>query len=97
MAKRDVLSLASRKVLGIEFPRARDLGPIIIVWLVSLLVLMFERDLGSSLLFLNFRGAALYRHRAHLVGRHRLAALPWRRNSGLFTIWSRAGPSHRVA
>lgn len=60
VAKRDVLSLASRKVAGIELPRARDLGPIIIMWVVSLLVLMFERDLGSSLLFFGIFVALLY-------------------------------------
>jgi hypothetical protein len=48
---RDVLSLAGRKVLGFTFPRGRDLGPILIAWLVSLAVLIFEKDLGSSLLF----------------------------------------------
>ena len=39
--KREVLSLASRRVLGIEFPRGRDLGPVVAVWLLSLMVLVF--------------------------------------------------------
>lgn len=60
VAKRDVLSLASRKVLGLELPRGRDLGPIVLVWMFSLLVLMFERDLGSSLLFFGIFVALLY-------------------------------------
>ncbi|MEO9198602.1 MAG: FtsW/RodA/SpoVE family cell cycle protein [Antricoccus sp.] len=60
VAKRDVLSLASRKVVGLEFPRMRDLGPIILVWIISMLVLMFERDLGSSLLFFGIFVALLY-------------------------------------
>lgn len=60
VAKRDVLSLASRKVAGLEFPRGRDLGPIVLIWLFSLLVLMFERDLGSSLLFFGIFVALLY-------------------------------------
>lgn len=60
VAKRDVMSLASKKFLGMEFPRARDLGPIIVVWAVSLLVLMFEKDLGSSLLFFGIFVALLY-------------------------------------
>lgn len=60
VAKRDVLSLASRKVLGLEFPRMRDLGPIVVMWIFSLLVLMFEKDLGSSLLFFGIFVALLY-------------------------------------
>jgi cell division protein FtsW (lipid II flippase) len=48
---RDVLSLTGKRVLGFTFPRGRDLGPILIAWLVSLAVLVFEKDLGSSLLF----------------------------------------------
>ena len=60
VAKRDVLSLASRKVLGLELPRMRDLGPIVIVWGFSLIVLMAEKDLGSSLLFFGIFVALLY-------------------------------------
>ena len=48
---RDALALAGRRFLGIDLPRGRDLGPILAVWLVSLAVLVFQRDLGSSLLF----------------------------------------------
>ena len=57
---RDVLSLVGRKVVGIELPRARDLGPILIAWGMSLGVLVFERDLGSSLLFFGMFVAMLY-------------------------------------
>ena len=57
---RDVLSLAGRKVLGFTFPRGRDLGPILIAWLTSLAVLVFEKDLGSSLLFFGLFVAMLY-------------------------------------
>ena len=57
---RDVLSLAGRKVLGFTFPRARDLGPILVAWLASLGVLVFEKDLGSSLLFFGLFVAMLY-------------------------------------
>jgi cell division protein FtsW (lipid II flippase) len=51
VVKRDVLTLAGHRFLGLDLPRARDLGPIGIAWLVSLGVLVFESDLGSSLLF----------------------------------------------
>ncbi len=49
--KRDVLALAGRRVAGIDLPRARDLGPVAVVWLASLLVLVFESDIGTSALF----------------------------------------------
>jgi cell division protein FtsW (lipid II flippase) len=48
---RDALALAGRRVAGVDLPRGRDLGPILAMWLVSLGVLVFQRDLGSSLLF----------------------------------------------
>src|SRR6266540_1787254 len=49
VVKRDVLTLAGHRFLGLDLPRARDLGPILIAWGVSLGVLVFESDLGSSL------------------------------------------------
>jgi cell division protein FtsW (lipid II flippase) len=57
---RDALSLAGRKVLGFTFPRGRDLGPILVAWILSLLVLVFEKDLGSSLLLFGLFVATLY-------------------------------------
>ncbi|MBA3367643.1 MAG: FtsW/RodA/SpoVE family cell cycle protein [Geodermatophilaceae bacterium] len=58
--KRDVLSLASRRFMGLDFPRGRDLGPVILAWAVSLMVLIFERDLGSSLLIFGIFMVMLY-------------------------------------
>ncbi|XVX20343.1 FtsW/RodA/SpoVE family cell cycle protein [Actinomycetota bacterium] len=60
VSTRDVLSLAGRRFLGMTFPRARDLGPILVAWIASLGVLVFERDLGSSLLFFGLFVAMLY-------------------------------------
>ncbi len=58
--KRDVLALAGWRVLGLDLPRARDLGPIVAVWLTSLLVLVYQRDLGTSLLFFGLFVMMLY-------------------------------------
>jgi cell division protein FtsW (lipid II flippase) len=58
--KRDVLALASRRVMGLEIPRARDLGPVLVAWALSILVLVFERDLGSSLLLFGIFVVMLY-------------------------------------
>jgi cell division protein FtsW (lipid II flippase) len=60
VAKRDVLALAGRRVLGIDLPRARDLGPVLIAWGVSLLVLFFESDIGTSALFFGLFVVMLY-------------------------------------
>ncbi|MCA2212791.1 FtsW/RodA/SpoVE family cell cycle protein [Jidongwangia harbinensis] len=58
--KREVLSLASRRFLGVDFPRGRDLGPVVTVWLLSLLVLVFEKDLGTALLYFGLFVVTLY-------------------------------------
>lgn len=60
VAKRDVLSLAGRRLLFIDLPRAKDLGPVLVAWLASLGILVFEHDLGSSLLFFGLFVAMLY-------------------------------------
>ena len=48
--KRDALALAGRRFLGIDLPRARDLGPIVLVWLAGLGILVAQNDLGPSVL-----------------------------------------------
>jgi len=57
---RDALALAGRRVLFVDLPRGRDLGPILVMWLVSLGILVFQRDLGSSLLFFGLFLIMLY-------------------------------------
>jgi len=57
---RDVLSISGRRVLGLTLPRGRDLGPIGAMWLLSLAVLFFQKDLGSALLFFGLFVAMLY-------------------------------------
>ena len=58
--KRDVLALAGRRILGMTLPRGRDLGPVLVAWGASLLILTRESDLGSSLLFFGIFVAMLY-------------------------------------
>ena len=60
VGKRDVLSLAGRKVLGMELPRGRDLGPVLGAWLVCIGVLVFGHDLGTSLMFFGLFIVLLY-------------------------------------
>lgn len=58
--KREVLALAGGRILGIDLPRPRDLGPILVMWLASLAVLVFQKDLGTSLLFFGLFVMMLY-------------------------------------
>jgi cell division protein FtsW (lipid II flippase) len=60
VANRDTLALAGKKFMGLQLPRLRDLGPILIVWAVSLAVLIGEKDLGTSLLFFGLFVGMLY-------------------------------------
>jgi cell division protein FtsW (lipid II flippase) len=60
VSKRDLFMAAGRRVAGIDLPRARDLGPIVVAWAVSVAVLVFEKDLGTSLLFFGVLLVMLY-------------------------------------
>jgi cell division protein FtsW (lipid II flippase) len=60
VVKRDALALAGRRIAGIDLPRGRDLGPILAGWVVSIGILVFQRDLGSSLLFFGLFVVMLY-------------------------------------
>ncbi|NQU37834.1 MAG: FtsW/RodA/SpoVE family cell cycle protein [Actinobacteria bacterium] len=57
---RDSLALVRRKVAGIGLPRGRDLGPILVVWLACVAVLIFQRDLGTALMFFGLFVSLLY-------------------------------------
>jgi cell division protein FtsW (lipid II flippase) len=51
VTSRDSLSMVGKKFLWMRFPRARDLGPILVTWAAAMAVLIFQRDLGTSLLY----------------------------------------------
>ena len=57
---RHQLATVRTKVLGVPLPRMRDLGPILLVWAASLLVLVGQRDLGTSLLLFAIFVVMLY-------------------------------------
>ncbi len=58
--KKEVLSAGGRAFLGTTWPRARHFGPLIVTWLLSLSILILERDLGSSLIFFSLFLTMLY-------------------------------------
>ncbi|MFI9768821.1 FtsW/RodA/SpoVE family cell cycle protein [Streptomyces sp. NPDC052415] len=59
-ANRGALAYAGRRVWRVQLPTGRVLGPIVAVWLVSVGVLVLERDLGTSLLFFGLFVVLLY-------------------------------------
>lgn len=58
--KKELLSSSAKKIGPLFIPRLKHLGPLILFWLISLLILIFERDLGSSLLFFGLFLTMLY-------------------------------------
>lgn len=58
--KRELLAIANKKFLNIWLPPFKHFGPLLLMWLVSLAVLVFEKDLGSSLLFFGIFLSMLY-------------------------------------
>lgn len=57
---RESLSIAGKKFLGISWPRARDIGPLLVMWLVSMGIIFFQRDLGTGMLMFGLFIAMLY-------------------------------------
>jgi cell division protein FtsW (lipid II flippase) len=57
---RDLILLAGRKIGPLQLPRFKDLGPMMAAWIVSIGVLVFQRDLGSSILFFGLFMAMIY-------------------------------------
>ncbi len=49
--KRELMRSSSRRIGPIQLPEPKYLGPILLAWVASLLVMIAQRDLGSSLLF----------------------------------------------
>ena len=57
---REVLIVGARRVLGVTLPPLKHLGPLLVVWGASMFMLVYIRDLGSSLMFFAAFLALLY-------------------------------------
>jgi cell division protein FtsW (lipid II flippase) len=51
VSRKDSLSEIGSRVMGMKVPRAKDLGPIMVIWFASIGVLVLQRDLGTSILY----------------------------------------------
>ncbi len=58
--KREMLSVAARRFAGMTIPPLKHFGPLLVVWGAAMLMLVFIRDLGSSLMFFGAFLALLY-------------------------------------
>ncbi|MGH2756046.1 MAG: FtsW/RodA/SpoVE family cell cycle protein, partial [Actinomycetota bacterium] len=65
--RKELLAIASRKVLNFHVPDIKHFGPLLVMWGISLAVMFFEKDLGSSLLFFSIFLVMLYIATARLV------------------------------
>ena len=57
---RQVLVQGSRRFLGVTIPPLKHLGPLLVVWGAAMFMLVFIRDLGSSLMYFGAFLALLY-------------------------------------
>ncbi len=69
--KRELLTQGRIRIGRWFVPSPRDLGPLLLAWAMALLVLAYEQDIGTSLLFFGVFAAMLYmttKRTAYLVG-----------------------------
>ncbi|MEU7060391.1 FtsW/RodA/SpoVE family cell cycle protein [Streptomyces sp. NPDC046197] len=59
-ANRSALAYTGRHLWRLRLPTGRVLGPVVAIWLLSVGVLVLERDLGTSLLFFGLFVVLLY-------------------------------------
>jgi cell division protein FtsW (lipid II flippase) len=57
---REVLTVSTHRVLGVPLPPLRYLAPLLTIWAVSMALMIFMKDLGTSLLFFGALLALLY-------------------------------------
>ena len=57
---RESLSSVGKRFAGITWPRMRELGPVIVVWLISLAIIVAQHDLGTGVLIFGMFIVMLY-------------------------------------
>lgn len=57
---RESLASVGTRFMGLTWPRARELGPILVIWALSMLIIVAQRDLGTGLLIFGMFVAMIY-------------------------------------
>ena len=57
---RESMTSTGHRFLGMTWPRAREIGPLLIIWVVSLAIIVLQRDLGTGVLIFGMFIAMLY-------------------------------------
>jgi len=57
---RESLTSTGKRILGFTFPRAREFGPLLVIWLISMAIIVLQRDLGTGILIFGMFVAMLY-------------------------------------
>ncbi|MBS1908054.1 MAG: FtsW/RodA/SpoVE family cell cycle protein [Actinobacteria bacterium] len=57
---RESLSSVGKRFAGVTWPRMRELGPVIVVWLISLAIIVAQHDLGTGVLIFGMFIVMLY-------------------------------------
>lgn len=57
---RDALSSVGTRILGITWPRPRELGPLLLLWAGAMAIIVLQRDLGTGMLIFGMFVAMLY-------------------------------------
>jgi cell division protein FtsW (lipid II flippase) len=65
--KKEMLSVPTAKILGVRVPGAKYYLPLVLMWVLSLLLLVFMKDFGMSLLMLSLFVALLYMATSRLI------------------------------
>jgi cell division protein FtsW (lipid II flippase) len=65
--KKVLLSVPTHHVLGVPLPATKYFGPLLVMWLLSLVMLIFMKDFGTALLFMSIFVALMYMATARIA------------------------------
>ena len=65
--RKELLAIANKRIAGIHVPDLKHFGPLLLMWGISLAVMFYEKDLGSSLLFFSIFLLMIYVATARFV------------------------------
>ena len=98
VANRELFTSAGKRMMGMTFPRLRDLAPLLLVTFVAVIVLVYEKNLGFSLLvFGTVLAMGVHRDRARDLAADRHCHVRGRRGHRIRTVPTRTSASAGLA